>query len=146
MLQKPRELTNDGWTQKGGLSLIHVLCLLPQVACTFAMLLLFRVLSTTAEDYFSPILTQMSKDFYLPPRLAGGAGMHATMGRAAYLSASHNSYGLQLSDSHKTNMPQSLVDGVSDPAIACWRSDVDGMGQWSAGHILQYGSREERRV
>jgi Ca2+/Na+ antiporter len=43
-----------------------------QVLCIFAMALLFRVLSTTAEDYFSPILTQMSKDFYLPPRLAGG--------------------------------------------------------------------------
>lgn len=43
-----------------------------QVACVFALLLMFRVLSTTAEDYFSPVLTQMSKDFYLPPRLAGG--------------------------------------------------------------------------
>lgn len=43
-----------------------------QVLCIFTMALLFRVLSTTAEDYFSPILTQMSKDFYLPPRLAGG--------------------------------------------------------------------------
>lgn len=46
----------------------------PQALCVFAMALLFRVLSTTAEDYFSPILTQMAKDFYLPPRLAGGAG------------------------------------------------------------------------
>jgi hypothetical protein len=48
-----------------------------QVLCIFAMALLFRVLSTTAEDYFSPILTQMSKDFYLPPRLAGGKGSAA---------------------------------------------------------------------
>lgn len=48
-----------------------------QVLCIFAMALLFRVLSTTAEDYFSPILTQMSKDFYLPPRLAGGEGCTA---------------------------------------------------------------------
>jgi len=53
----------------------------PQVACVFTLLLLFRVLSTTAEDYFSPILTQMSKDFYLPPRLAGGE--NARLARSA---------------------------------------------------------------
>jgi len=51
-----------------------------QSACVFGVALLFRVLSTTAEDYFSPILTQMSKDFYLPPRLAGG-GQIATGSR-----------------------------------------------------------------
>lgn len=36
------------------------------------VLLLFRMLSTTAEEFFSPILTQISQEFYFPPRLAGG--------------------------------------------------------------------------
>ena len=36
------------------------------------VLLVFRLLSTTAEEFFSPILTQISQDFYFPPRLAGG--------------------------------------------------------------------------
>ena len=58
--------------REGAEALKHVLRLPRQVACVFALLLMFRVLSTTAEDYFSPVLTQMSKDFYLPPRLAGG--------------------------------------------------------------------------
>lgn len=37
------------------------------------LLLLFRVLGSTAEDFFSPILTQLAQDLSLPPRLAGGA-------------------------------------------------------------------------
>ena len=46
-------------------------CLL-QVCCIFALCLLFRVLGSTAEDFFSPILTQLSQELGLPPRLAGG--------------------------------------------------------------------------
>ena len=37
------------------------------------LLLLFRVLGSTAEDFFSPILTHLAQDLSLPPRLAGGA-------------------------------------------------------------------------
>ena len=36
------------------------------------LLLLFRILSSTAEDFFSPILTQLSQELGLPPRFAGG--------------------------------------------------------------------------
>ena len=36
------------------------------------LLLLFRVLSSTAENFFSPILTQLSQEMGLPPRFAGG--------------------------------------------------------------------------
>ena len=46
---------------------------LAQVACVLWLLLLFRVLGSTAEDFFSPILTQLAQDLSLPPRLAGGA-------------------------------------------------------------------------
>lgn len=42
-----------------------------QITCVLGLLMTFRLLSTTADQYFSPILTQMSKEFYLPPRLAG---------------------------------------------------------------------------
>ncbi len=44
-----------------------------QVACVLWLLLLFRVLGSTAEDFFSPILTQLAQELSLPPRLAGGA-------------------------------------------------------------------------
>ncbi len=43
-----------------------------QVAAVVWVLLLFRLLSTTAEVFFSPIMTQLAQDFYFPPRLAGG--------------------------------------------------------------------------
>ena len=43
-----------------------------QVAAIALLLLLFRMLSTTAEDFFSPILTQLSQELGLPPRFAGG--------------------------------------------------------------------------
>jgi len=43
-----------------------------QVACVFLLLLLFRVLGSTAENFFNPILTQLSQELGLPPRLAGG--------------------------------------------------------------------------
>ena len=36
------------------------------------LLLLFRVLGSTAENFFSPILTQLSQEMGLPPRFAGG--------------------------------------------------------------------------
>ncbi len=36
------------------------------------LVLLFRVLSSTAENFFSPILTQLSQEMGLPPRFAGG--------------------------------------------------------------------------
>lgn len=39
------------------------------------LVLLFRVLSSTAEDFFSPILTQLSQELGLPPRFA--AGVHS---------------------------------------------------------------------
>ncbi|DBA91713.1 TPA: hypothetical protein ACH3X1_003309 [Trebouxia sp. C0004] len=35
------------------------------------LLLLFRILGSTAENFFSPILTQLSQELGLPPRLAG---------------------------------------------------------------------------
>lgn len=44
-----------------------------QVACILWLLLLFRVLGSTAENFFSPILTQLSQEMGLPPRFAGGA-------------------------------------------------------------------------
>lgn len=45
-------------------------CLL-QATCVFTLLLLFRILGSTAENFFSPILTQLSQELGLPPRLAG---------------------------------------------------------------------------
>ena len=43
-----------------------------QILCVFLLLLLFRILGSTAENFFSPILTQLSQELGLPPRLAGG--------------------------------------------------------------------------
>ena len=43
-----------------------------QVAVVLWLFLLFRVLSSTAENFFSPILTQLSQEMGLPPRFAGG--------------------------------------------------------------------------
>lgn len=43
-----------------------------QLGCLIFLLLLFCLLGSTAEDFFSPILTQISQDLGLPPRLAGG--------------------------------------------------------------------------
>ena len=40
------------------------------------LLLLFRVLGSTADSFFSPILGQLSQELGLPPRLAGGAMQH----------------------------------------------------------------------
>ena len=48
-----------------------VVCRL-QVAVVLWLFLLFRVLSSTAENFFSPILTQLSQEMGLPPRFAGG--------------------------------------------------------------------------
>ncbi|KAK9915399.1 hypothetical protein WJX75_008652 [Coccomyxa subellipsoidea] len=45
--------------------------ILYQVACILWLLLLFRVLGSTAENFFSPILTQLSQEMGLPPRFAG---------------------------------------------------------------------------
>ncbi|KAK9818988.1 hypothetical protein WJX81_007256 [Elliptochloris bilobata] len=42
-----------------------------QAACVLWLLLVFRVLGSTAEDFFSPILTQLAQELTLPPRLAG---------------------------------------------------------------------------
>ena len=42
------------------------------------LLLLFRVLGSTADSFFSPILGQLSQELGLPPRLAGGAMQHCT--------------------------------------------------------------------
>ena len=50
-----------------------------QVAVVLWLFLLFRVLSSTAENFFSPILTQLSQEMGLPPRFAGGVlPSHAT--------------------------------------------------------------------
>ena len=43
------------------------------------LLLLFRVLGSTADSFFSPILGQLSQELGLPPRLAGGAMQHCTL-------------------------------------------------------------------
>ncbi len=43
-----------------------------QVACFLWLIILFRVLGSTAENFFSPILTQLSQEMGLPPRFAGG--------------------------------------------------------------------------
>eukprot|EP00884_Botryococcus_braunii_P009487 jgi/Botrbrau1/1853/Bobra.146_1s0044.1 len=42
-----------------------------QVGCIMLLLLLFALLGSTAEDFFSPILTQISQELGLPPRFAG---------------------------------------------------------------------------
>ncbi len=39
---------------------------------TFVAVLIFRLLGSTADSFFSPILTQISQDLGLPPRFAGG--------------------------------------------------------------------------
>ena len=49
-----------------------------QVAAALLLLLLFRVLGSTAEDFFSPILTQLSQELGLPPRFAGGASLNCS--------------------------------------------------------------------
>lgn len=36
------------------------------------LLILFQALGATADNFFSPILTQLSQDLGLPPRFAGG--------------------------------------------------------------------------
>lgn len=43
----------------------------PQVSCMALLLLLFRVMARTADDFFACILSQISQDMGLPPRLAG---------------------------------------------------------------------------
>ncbi len=53
--------------------MVSRVCGAHQVACVLWLLLLFRVLGSTAEDFFSPILTQLAQELSLPPRLAGGA-------------------------------------------------------------------------
>ena len=47
------------------------------------LLLLFRVLASTADSFFSPILGQLSQEIGLPPRLAGGAIQHDTSSPSA---------------------------------------------------------------
>ena len=47
------------------------------------LLLLFRVLGSTADSFFSPILGQLSQELGLPPRLAGGAMQHNTPSTSA---------------------------------------------------------------
>ena len=47
------------------------------------LLLLFRVLASTADSFFSPILGQLSQEIGLPPRLAGGAIQHNTSSPSA---------------------------------------------------------------
>jgi sodium/potassium/calcium exchanger 6 len=42
-----------------------------QVLCTALLLLLFRCISRASDDYFSCILSQISQDLGLPPRLGG---------------------------------------------------------------------------
>ena len=54
---------------------LSMICSSPQVFCGFVLLLVFRVLGSTAEDFFSPILTQISQDMGLPPRFAGGRSL-----------------------------------------------------------------------
>ena len=58
-----------------------------QVAVVLWLLLLFRVLSSTAENFFSPILTQLSQEMGLPPRFAGGALSHSQASSHHYFQA-----------------------------------------------------------
>ena len=46
-----------------------------QAGAALLLVLLFRMLSSTAEDFFSPLLTQLSQELGLPPRFAGGASL-----------------------------------------------------------------------
>lgn len=39
--------------------------------CCALLVLLFRLIATAADDFFSLILSQISQDLGLPPRLAG---------------------------------------------------------------------------
>ena len=43
-----------------------------QLCCLCVLILIFRLLQSTAEDFFSPVLTQISQEMGLPPRFAGG--------------------------------------------------------------------------
>ena len=43
-----------------------------QGVCLFWLMLLFCVLGSTSEEFFSPILSQLSEEMGLPPRFAGG--------------------------------------------------------------------------
>ena len=51
------------------------------------LLLLFRVLGSTAENFFSPILTQLSQEIGLPPRFAGGVPSEDSQKLSVYCSA-----------------------------------------------------------
>lgn len=42
-----------------------------QTACVLLLLTLFRVMALAADEFFSVILSQISQDLGLPPRLAG---------------------------------------------------------------------------
>lgn len=42
-----------------------------QAACVLLLALLFRVIARASDDFFSCILSQISQDLGLPPRLAG---------------------------------------------------------------------------
>ena len=42
-----------------------------QVVCAALLALLFRVIARAADDFFSCILSQISQDLGLPPRLGG---------------------------------------------------------------------------
>ena len=109
-----------------------------QVLCIFAMALLFRVLSTTAEDYFSPILTQMSKDFYLPPRLAGGEGLHSN--RPLVLVR------FLLAGRHTVFLRPLLPRRVDTVHCLCACSHTDGVGQRRTRHLLLHGGCQGGRV
>lgn len=42
-----------------------------QVACIALLVVLFRIIGRTADEYFTAILSQISQDMGLPPRLGG---------------------------------------------------------------------------
>ena len=65
-----------------------------QAVCVLWLGLLFRALGSTAEGFFSPILTQLSQEMGLPPRLAGGeppcSSLHACSVAAAGTNGIHS--------------------------------------------------------
>lgn len=82
-----------------------------QIFCIFVLLLVFQVLSSTAEDFFSPILTQISQDMGLPPRFAGGELEHSCSD--SFLAALLGQYSHTIKLFAQKEMYVSLLNGTT---------------------------------